>query len=63
MSDVRLTEEEMKLARLAAATAVIGYGEFTVEEWTRYNRDGIWNDHPAVQAAIEAIKLMKEQNK
>ncbi len=43
-------------AKRCANAALAEYGEFTLEECKRYEEHGIWNDHPAVQAALLALK-------
>lgn len=52
---------DLGLARTIATQVVERYGENTAEEMARIRRDGIWNDHPAVQAALVAIKYVRQE--
>jgi hypothetical protein len=48
---------DLSTARLIATAAIERYGDFGPEMMTLFKQGGIWNDHPAVQAALAAIRL------
>jgi len=52
---------DLKNARIIASAAIDMYGDFNAEEWQRFRKEGIWNDHPAVQAALAAIVLTRKE--
>jgi hypothetical protein len=54
-----LEPEEMELARECAKKAVEKYGDDVGEQFQKIMRGEIWNDHVAVQAAVETIKALK----
>lgn len=54
--------EDLEAARGIASAAIDRYGDFVNEAiWEQFRRDGIWNDHVAVQAALVAIKMMRDE--
>lgn len=46
----------LKKARKIATDVLLVYGEFDDAEHHRFLNDGIWNDHPAVQSALVALR-------
>lgn len=55
-----VTPKELELARKCALEAVEDYGSDDGVTHQRILNEGIWNDHVAVQAAINAIKAIKK---
>jgi hypothetical protein len=54
--------DDLELARIIATQAIERYGFFNSEaEWDRFRKQGIWNDHDAVQAALVTIRLFHEK--
>lgn len=58
-----LNEEEIQLARECALEAVKLYGDEDGPTHQRILKNGIWNDHVAVQSAIRVIKKLKAKEK
>jgi hypothetical protein len=56
-----LSEAEMVLARACATRAAVKYGDDSGAQLESIRAGKIWNDHVAVQAAIETIKALKEE--
>lgn len=46
----------LKRARKIATDVLLVYGEFDDAGHHRFLNDGIWNDHPAVQSALVALR-------
>ncbi len=46
----------LKRARKIATDVLLVYGEFDAETHQKFLNDGIWNDHPAVQSALVALR-------
>lgn len=53
--------EDAELARACAMAVIPFYGTDEPEEHQRILKNGIWNDHIAVQAALAAIHNMKKR--
>lgn len=51
--------EDAELARACAMAAIQDYGTDDPETHQRILKDGVWNDHVAVQAALAAIHSLK----
>lgn len=57
------TPEELEEARAAATAAIEIYGDFQQQElWDRFRKNGIWNDHAAVQSALSIIMERNDAN-
>lgn len=54
-----VSEKELELAREIATKVLQTYGDFDDASWNVFQTEGIWNDHAAVQTAIETIKRLK----
>ena len=56
------TKAELAEARAAATEAIEKYGDFQQSEvWDRFRRNGIWNDHAAVQSALIVIMRRNDE--
>lgn len=53
------TDEELAQARTIALQVVERYGDDDEHALERMRRNGIWSDHPAVQAALVTLRLAK----
>lgn len=53
---------DAELARACAMAVLPFYGMDEPDEYQRILKDGIWNDHVAVQAALAAIHNMRAEN-
>ena len=56
--DLKLEDSNLPLAREIATKTLQIYGEFNDAGWHRFNTEGIWNDHPAVQSALSALNYI-----
>lgn len=45
----------LETARGIASDVLEVYGDFDEHQWKMFRERGIWNDHPAVQAALAAL--------
>lgn len=52
--------EDAEFARACAMAAVKDYGDDDVETHQRILKNGVWNDHVAVQAALAAIHNLRK---
>jgi hypothetical protein len=59
MNGFGITDEELELARQAGIRAAVKYGDDVGAQLDQIRSGQIWNDHVAVQGAIEAIKALK----
>ncbi len=46
----------LKRARKIATDVLLVYGEFDKVDQQKFLNGGIWNDHPAVQSALVALR-------
>jgi hypothetical protein len=50
---------DAELARACAMAAIVDYGSDDAVTHQRILKDGVWNDHVAVQAALAAIHYLR----
>jgi hypothetical protein len=62
MNGFGVTDEELELARQAGIRAAVKYGDDVGSQLDKIRAGQIWNDHVAVQGAIEAIKAIKQSH-
>ena len=53
--------DDLEAARAIAMGAIEMYGDLNEAEMKDAEERGIWNDHVAVQAALAAIRMMREE--
>lgn len=54
------SEEDLEAARAIASAALEIYGDFDEHQMKQFRENGIWNDHAAVQAALAAIRMFRQ---
>jgi len=52
--------EDLRSARQIALAAIEVYGNLDKEKHVRFIEHGMWDDHPAVQAVLAAIRLSRK---
>ncbi len=60
VSVIAENRHHLKEAREIASSVMEKYGDFSDAQWEIFRTQGIWNDHPAVQAVLIALARYKK---
>ena len=55
----RFNLTDLAVAREIATQTIEDYGDMSEVEWIKFRKDGIWNDHVAVQAALIGMMVAR----